>query len=101
MWICAAHTKPRAAIAMVVRLPESVGLKLPWVQVVTPFFTVRMATGEENGCFKSDLTHWFDVLGQAVRSGKTCLSPHRKWVRAGSASTEPHQAVSSVLPLTI
>lgn len=100
-WICAAHTKPRAAIAMVVWLPESVGLKMPWLQVVTPCFTVQMAAGEEDGSFKSDLTHWLDVLGQAVRSGKTGVSAHQKWVRAGSASTEPHQAVSSLLPQAI
>ena len=77
------------------------GLKLPWVQVVTPCFTVQMAAGEKNGHFKSDLTHWFDVLGQAVRSGKTGLSPHQKRVKAGSVSTEPHQAVSSLLLLAI
>jgi len=86
---------------MMVRIPESVGLKLPWVQVATPCFTVQMAAGEENGHFKSDLTHCFGVQGQAVRSGKTGVSPHQKWVRAGFASTEPHQAVSSLLPLAV
>lgn len=86
---------------MVVQLPESVGLKLPWVAVVTPHFTVRIAASEENGCFKSDLTRWDDALGHVVRSGKTGLSPHRKWERAGPDSTEPHQAVRSLLPLVI
>lgn len=101
VWIRAAHTKPRAAIAIMVSLPESVVLKVPWVQAVTTCFPVQMAAGEGNGSFKSNLTHWFDVLGQAVRSGKTGLSPHQKWVRAGSASAESHQAASSLLPPAI
>lgn len=99
--ICAAHIKPGAAIATVVQLPESVGLKLPWVEVVRPHFTVQIAASEANGHFKSDLTHWDGALGQMLRNGKTGLSPHQKWARAGSASTEPHQAVCSLLPLAI
>lgn len=47
MWVCATHTNPRAAIAMVIHLWNE-----GWGQVATSFFTVQMAVGEERGHFK-------------------------------------------------
>lgn len=49
--VCAAHTKVRDII--VTWLPESVGLKVLWVQLVTLYFTVQITASEVNQCFKT------------------------------------------------
>lgn len=85
MWVCATHTNPRAALAMVVQLPASAGWKLPSYKQPHVSSQRRWLLVKKEDILR-DLTHWFDVLGN--KKGKTGFSPHQKWVRAGPTSTD-------------